>query len=306
VKLSAFYSQIHVTDPETAVAKLSERLRPVLRRAKELGACICVDMESYAMKNLTLRLFKTIFAEPEFADGPQCGIAMQAYLKDGEADLRELINWARAQRKRVTVRLVKGAYWDYESVVARQKGWPVPVWETKPESDACYERCTTLLLENNDAVGAAFASRTSSSRRSGSASTHARSSSRCSTAWPTPSAPRCSASASACASIARSANCPLAWPTSCAACWRTRATKVSSRRNLPKVPPATRSCATETTSSPSVVGQASSLSLVGQASRLRVVGQASRLPVVARASRLQTPGPGKMPVQPRQARRLPH
>jgi RHH-type proline utilization regulon transcriptional repressor/proline dehydrogenase/delta 1-pyrroline-5-carboxylate dehydrogenase len=158
VKLSAFYSQIHATDPETAIAKLSERLRPVLRRAKELGAFICVDMESYAMKNLTLRLFKTVFAEPEFADGPQCGLAMQAYLKDAEADLRDMINWARAQRKRITVRLVKGAYWDYETVIARQKGWPVPVWETKPESDACYERCSTLLLENNDAIGAAFAS----------------------------------------------------------------------------------------------------------------------------------------------------
>jgi RHH-type proline utilization regulon transcriptional repressor/proline dehydrogenase/delta 1-pyrroline-5-carboxylate dehydrogenase len=158
VKLSAFYSQIHATDPETAVAKLSERLRPALRRAKELGAFICVDMESYAMKNLTLRLFKTIFAEPEFADGPQCGLAMQAYLKDAEADVRDMINWARAQRKRITVRLVKGAYWDYETVIARQKGWTVPVWETKPESDACYERCSTLLLENNDAIGAAFAS----------------------------------------------------------------------------------------------------------------------------------------------------
>lgn len=158
VKLSAFYSQIHAADPDTAIGKLSDRLRPVLRRAREVGAFICVDMESYALKDLTLRLFKSIFAEPEFAEGPACGIAMQAYLKDGEADLRDLVAWARARRRRITVRLVKGAYWDYETVIARQKGWPVPVWETKPESDACYERCTTFLLENNDAVGAAFAS----------------------------------------------------------------------------------------------------------------------------------------------------
>lgn len=158
IKLSAFYSQIHATDPDTAIEKLSARLRPVLRRAKEIGAFICVDMESYAMKNLTLRLFKTLFAEPEFADGPQCGLAMQAYLKDCEADLRDIVTWARAQKRRITIRLVKGAYWDYETVIARQRGWPIPVFERKPESDLNFEKLSLYLLENEDAVSAAFAS----------------------------------------------------------------------------------------------------------------------------------------------------
>src|SRR5256714_399497 len=84
LKISAFYSQVHPTDPETAIEKLSARLRPVLRRAKELGAFINFDMESYAAKNLTLRLFKTIFSEPEFLSAPQCGLALQAYLRDSE------------------------------------------------------------------------------------------------------------------------------------------------------------------------------------------------------------------------------
>ena len=158
IKLSAFYSQIHATDPDTAVAKLADRLRPVLRRAKELGAFICVDMESYALKNLTLRLFKTVFAEPEFAEGPPCGLAIQAYLKDGETDLRDLVDWARARRRRCKVRLVKGAYWDYETVIARQRGWPIPVFEHKPETDANYERLSLVLLENAEVVDAAFAS----------------------------------------------------------------------------------------------------------------------------------------------------
>lgn len=158
LKLSAFYSQIHATDPDTAIEKLSARLRPVLRKAKEIGAFICVDMESYAVKNLTLRLFKQIFAEPEFADGPACGLAMQAYLKDCEFDVRDMIAWARAQKRRITIRLVKGAYWDYETVIARQRGWPIPTWERKPESDLNYERIATYILENEDAVTGAFAS----------------------------------------------------------------------------------------------------------------------------------------------------
>ncbi len=158
VKISAFYSQINAADPETAIEKISERLRPVLRRAKETGALIHFDMESYALKNLTLQLFKQIFSEAEFADCPACGVVIQAYLKDSEADLRELIGWARKQNRRIAIRLVKGAYWDYETVLARQCGWPIPVFETKPETDVNFEKLSLYLLENEDAVEVAIAS----------------------------------------------------------------------------------------------------------------------------------------------------
>lgn len=114
------------------------------------------DMESYALKNLTLRLFKSVFSEPEFAAEPACGLAMQAYLKDSGADLAEVIRWARARNRRVTVRLVKGAYWDYETVIAQQKNWPVPVFVHKPETDANFEALSAMLLESNDVVDAAL------------------------------------------------------------------------------------------------------------------------------------------------------
>ena len=54
VKISALYSQIHPADPEGAIAHLKERLRPLFRRAKELGVFINLDMENYGLKNLTL------------------------------------------------------------------------------------------------------------------------------------------------------------------------------------------------------------------------------------------------------------
>ncbi|MGB8355254.1 MAG: proline dehydrogenase family protein [Chthoniobacteraceae bacterium] len=156
IKISALYSQIHPADPETAVEKISGRLRPILRRAKELGALINFDMESHVLKALTLRLFKAIFSEREFAQGPVCGLAMQAYLRDAEGDLRDLIAWGRARGRRFTVRLVKGAYWDYETIIARQRSWPVPVFTRKAESDANFENLSLMLLENGDAVTAAF------------------------------------------------------------------------------------------------------------------------------------------------------
>jgi RHH-type proline utilization regulon transcriptional repressor/proline dehydrogenase/delta 1-pyrroline-5-carboxylate dehydrogenase len=156
VKISALYSQIQSTDPDTAIERISARLRPILRRAKELGAFINFDMESYVLKDLTLRLFKTIFAESEFAAGPACGLAMQAYLKDCETDLRDVFAWARERKRRIAVRLVKGAYWDYETIIAEQRHWPIPVFAQKAETDANFEKLSLLLLQNDNIVDSAF------------------------------------------------------------------------------------------------------------------------------------------------------
>src|SRR5436190_607721 len=158
VKISALYSQMNPADLAGAIAHLVPKLQPILRRARELGVFINFDMESYAHKNTTLELFKTIFTEEEFKGWPHAGIVIQAYLRDSEADLRHLIDWGRARGTRFAVRLVKGAYWDYETIKSRQNGWDCPVYFQKPESDVNFETLTRLLLENEPIVTAAFGS----------------------------------------------------------------------------------------------------------------------------------------------------
>jgi RHH-type proline utilization regulon transcriptional repressor/proline dehydrogenase/delta 1-pyrroline-5-carboxylate dehydrogenase len=158
VKISALTPDVHPADPENSIAALKERFRPILRRASEVGALINFDMESYKLKDLTLQLFKSIFEEPEFRQQPAIGIAIQAYLRDCEADLRDLVAWARKNNRPLSVRLVKGAYWDYETIIAQQRDWPIPVWQKKPESDANYEKLSLFLLENIDIVTPNFAS----------------------------------------------------------------------------------------------------------------------------------------------------
>lgn len=158
VKISALYSQMNPADPADAIAHLSLRLLPILYRARELGAFVNFDMESYAHKNATLELFKTLFAQGELRDWPHAGIVIQAYLRDAERDLLDLINWGRARGTRFTVRLVKGAYWDYEKIKSGQNGWDVPVFLQKPASDANFEALTRILLENESIVTAAFGS----------------------------------------------------------------------------------------------------------------------------------------------------
>jgi len=158
VKISALYSQMNPADPADAIVHLGGKLRPILRRARELGAFVNFDMESYAHKNTTLELFKMLFSEPEFLHWPHVGIVIQAYLRDAEEDLWNLIDWGRTRGTRFAVRLVKGAYWDYEKIKSRQNGWAVPVYLQKPESDANFEGLSRILLENESIVTAAFGS----------------------------------------------------------------------------------------------------------------------------------------------------
>src|SRR5437588_4326895 len=158
VKLSALCSQMNPADPDDAIAHLAPKLRPLLRQARELGAFINFDMESYAHKNTTLELFNTILTEDEFKAWPHVGIVIQAYLRDSDADLRDLIEWGRKRGTRFAVRLVKGAYWHYETTKSLQNGWDCPVFSQKPQSDANFETLTRLLLENESIVTAAFGS----------------------------------------------------------------------------------------------------------------------------------------------------
>jgi RHH-type proline utilization regulon transcriptional repressor/proline dehydrogenase/delta 1-pyrroline-5-carboxylate dehydrogenase len=156
VKISALFSQIKAQAPEDSIERLCGRLRPLLRRAKARNVFINFDMEMHWLKDLTLRLFKALLDEEEFTDYRHAGIAMQAYLRETPDDLEQLIEWATKRHTRVTVRLVKGAYWDTETILACQRRWPVPVYEHKQETDAAYERLARRLLENAEVIDCAF------------------------------------------------------------------------------------------------------------------------------------------------------
>jgi RHH-type proline utilization regulon transcriptional repressor/proline dehydrogenase/delta 1-pyrroline-5-carboxylate dehydrogenase len=158
VKLTSLYPGFDPIAPEPAKARAKELLRPLLRKAMEGGVHVHIDMEHYAIKDLTLDVFEELLVEREFRDYPHFGIVLQAYLKDGDKDGERLIQYAKRRGTPLWVRLVKGAYWDSETVWAAQRHWPVPVLEQKWQSDACYERMTKALLNNYQHVRCAFAS----------------------------------------------------------------------------------------------------------------------------------------------------
>ncbi len=158
VKLSALYSQINDKAWNNTKDILKERLRPLMRTAQEKNVFLNFDMEQYSIKALTLEVFKELLLEPEFRAYPYFGCVIQAYLRDSYQDIRDMIDFAKVRKTPITVRLVKGAYWDYETIEAEQRTWPIPVYTTKAESDANYEACAGLMLEHWQHVRAAFAS----------------------------------------------------------------------------------------------------------------------------------------------------
>ncbi|HEX9968585.1 MAG TPA: proline dehydrogenase family protein, partial [Acidimicrobiales bacterium] len=142
---------------DEGIAQAKQRLRPLLRMAAERGAFVYFDMEHYDVKDLTLQLFQELLDEPELAD-LDAGIVVQAYLKDSVDDVARLIAWSSFRARPITVRLVKGAYWDAETITSKAEGWAPPVFEHKAETDANYERCTRLLHDHHGEVRAAFGS----------------------------------------------------------------------------------------------------------------------------------------------------
>ncbi len=158
VKLSALYSQVSPLNAERAVATLAERFGSILARAKQFGAFVYMDMEDTKMTSITLDTVKRVLESAEFKHYEKCGVVLQAYLRRTEADLLELIEWTKRRGTPIAVRLVKGAYWDTETIVCKQMAWPIPVWQEKAASDANYEKLSLLLLENSALTMPAFGS----------------------------------------------------------------------------------------------------------------------------------------------------
>lgn len=157
VKMTALYSQIKDLAWEESKKILKDRMRPVFRLGMEKGVFINLDMEQYSVKHLTLEVFTELINEPEFKNYKFFGVVIQAYLRDSFEDVKALTDFAQKRGTPFWIRLVKGAYWDYETIEAEQRGWPVPVYTNKAESDANYEVCAKYLLENIKTIRPAFA-----------------------------------------------------------------------------------------------------------------------------------------------------
>jgi RHH-type proline utilization regulon transcriptional repressor/proline dehydrogenase/delta 1-pyrroline-5-carboxylate dehydrogenase len=160
VKVTALTPQMRPEAPQVGVEDAQRRLRPLLATARELGAHLHVDMESVDSLETTEELIFEMLDSDELRAGPSVGLVLQAYLRESPDQLERILEWTGSSKRRppLTIRLVKGAYWDHEVVEARQHGWSSPVFESKAECDRNYEALTRRLLDARPLVRVAIAS----------------------------------------------------------------------------------------------------------------------------------------------------
>jgi RHH-type proline utilization regulon transcriptional repressor/proline dehydrogenase/delta 1-pyrroline-5-carboxylate dehydrogenase len=157
VKISALDPYLDAADHFGSMARLKERVLPLLREARKRQVFINFDLEQWACHDITYDLFEEVVLHKDLVDWPHIGLVVQSYLKSSENDCDRLLALSKRRGTPFTIRLVKGAYWDYEVVHARQNGFSCPVYTNKGTTDACYEHLSRILIENHQLVSPAFA-----------------------------------------------------------------------------------------------------------------------------------------------------
>ena len=148
VKLSALHPRFEEAKRSRVFSELLPQVSELARIAAERDVGITIDAEESERLELTLDLFD------ELSKKHHIGIAVQAYQKRALA----VCDWLAGLRRRISVRLVKGAYWDGEIKRAQQLGMPdYPVFTRKVGTDVSYVACAQRLLSASTTLYPAFA-----------------------------------------------------------------------------------------------------------------------------------------------------
>ncbi|UXY14205.1 bifunctional proline dehydrogenase/L-glutamate gamma-semialdehyde dehydrogenase PutA [Chitiniphilus purpureus] len=158
VKLSALHPRYEHRQWTQVQRALYPRLLALARMAREADLPFTIDAEESERTPLTLALFGRLLAEPTLSGWDGLGIAVQAYQKSALAQIDWLVETAATRRRRIVVRLVKGAYWDSEIKRAQLEAWPdYTVYTRKAHTDTSFLACARQLLAAADSVYPAFA-----------------------------------------------------------------------------------------------------------------------------------------------------
>ena len=165
VKLSALYPRYDFLHGDAAKAALVPLLRELAVRARDADVHFTIDAEEAERLELSMDIIEalvaddTLFAPREGNQGWQgFGLALQAYQKRAVPLCDWAIALARKHRRRLMVRLVKGAYWDSEIKLGQVGGHrDYPVFTRKLATDVSYLACAASLLAAPDAIYPAFA-----------------------------------------------------------------------------------------------------------------------------------------------------
>ncbi len=158
VKLSALHPRYEFAQRKRVLGELVPRLLELAQRAKSVGIGFTVDAEEADRLDVSLDVLDIVACDPSLKDWDGLGLAMQGYQKRAPAVIDWLEALAQRAKRRLMVRLVKGAYWDTEIKLAQERGLEgYPVFTRKASTDVSYIACARKLLAGRSAFYPQFA-----------------------------------------------------------------------------------------------------------------------------------------------------
>ncbi|MGM8897830.1 MULTISPECIES: bifunctional proline dehydrogenase/L-glutamate gamma-semialdehyde dehydrogenase PutA [unclassified Psychrobacter] len=150
IKLSALHPRYEATQEAQVLGLLRQRCLLLIEAAREVDVDISIDAEEADRLEISLKLFESLYRDPLTAGWDGLGLVVQGYSKRAIAIFAWLARLAKEVGDRIPLRLVKGAYWDFEIKLAQQKGLSgYPVWTRKEGTDTAYLACARFLLSEH-------------------------------------------------------------------------------------------------------------------------------------------------------------
>jgi RHH-type transcriptional regulator, proline utilization regulon repressor / proline dehydrogenase / delta 1-pyrroline-5-carboxylate dehydrogenase len=158
IKLSALHPRYEFAQSARVMRELYPVIESLVREARDLGVGVTLDAEEAERLELSLMLVDKLLESDVTRGFAGFGLAVQAYQKRAYSTLEWLIGRLRDTDRRITMRLVKGAYWDTEIKRAQERGLAgYPVFTRKPNTDVSYLACARLLERAGDRIYPQFA-----------------------------------------------------------------------------------------------------------------------------------------------------
>ena len=158
IKLTALHPRFEYTRRRRVMLELIPDLAALCGEARDAHLHVTLDAEESDRLDLMLDVFEALGEERVLRGWDGLGLAVQAYQKRALPVITWLADVAERQKRRIPVRLVKGAYWDTEIKRAQELGLSdYPVFTRKTGTDTSYIACVRALLAAHDRFYPQFA-----------------------------------------------------------------------------------------------------------------------------------------------------
>ncbi len=149
IKVSALGNDFRPYAEEETYKQVAPRLKKILLKAKEEQVFINIDAEQYDYRDLVFKIYRRVLLSvPELKNYQQTGIVVQAYLRDAYQHLQDIIALAKERELCLPIRLVKGAYWDAETIEAEAHAFDAPQFLNKEETDLHFRQLVVCIFES--------------------------------------------------------------------------------------------------------------------------------------------------------------